>query len=199
MPQPLTFDNETLFANKNYNAIIKNLTNIISDFQSNEVVYKQTLFDLGFLYLNSLNDGLHASKYFSQLEQAYPNDLLVQEAKYLLGNDADNVGLAKLSADDNNDLSATAIALPTEYKLFQNYPNPFNPTTTINYQIPKDGRVTIKVFDILGREVKTLVDEFKPSGQYLVRFDASHLSSGLYFYSLKSDSYSVVKKMMLLK
>ena len=57
----------------------------------------------------------------------------------------------------------------------------------------------MKVFDILGREVKTLVDEFKPSGQYLVRFDASHLSSGLYFYSLKSDSYSVVKKMMLLK
>ena len=193
------FDNETLFDNKNYGAIIQNLTGLINDFQSNEGVYKQTLFDLGFLYLNSLNDSMKAGKYFSQLGEAYPNDLLVQDAKYLLGDDAGNVGLAKLSADDDNDLSATAIALPTEYKLFQNYPNPFNPTTTINYQIPKDGRVTMKVFDILGREVKTLVDEFKPSGQYLVRFDASHLSSGIYFYSLRSGNYSVVKKMMLLK
>jgi len=80
-----------------------------------------------------------------------------------------------------------------------NYPNPFNPTTTIAYQLPKDGRVTIKIFDAIGREVVTLVDEFKPSGIYSVQFDASHLASGIYFYSLKSGDYNAVKKMSLIK
>ncbi len=79
------------------------------------------------------------------------------------------------------------------------YPNPFNPATTISYQIPKDGQVTIKVFDALGRGIKTLVDEFKSSGQYSVRFDASRLASGIYFYSIRSGNYNAVKKMLLLK
>jgi Secretion system C-terminal sorting domain/FG-GAP-like repeat len=96
-------------------------------------------------------------------------------------------------------VNTKAAGKPETFQLFQNYPNPFNPTTTISYQIPKDGRVTIKIFDIIGREVTTLVDEFKPSGRYTVRFDASHLSSGIYFYSLRSGSYSVVKKMSLIK
>jgi len=85
-----------------------------------------------------------------------------------------------------------------EYSI-ENYPNPFNPTTTIAYQLPKDGRVTIKIFDAIGREVVTLVDEFKPSGRYTVQFDASHLASGIYFYSLKSGDYNAVKKMSLIK
>ena len=85
-----------------------------------------------------------------------------------------------------------------EYSI-ENYPNPFNPTTTIAYQLPKDGRVTIKIFDAIGREVTTLVDEFKPSGRYSVQFDASRLSSGIYFYSLRSGSFSIVKKMSLIK
>jgi hypothetical protein len=83
--------------------------------------------------------------------------------------------------------------------LIQNYPNPFNPTTTISYQIPKDGRVTIKIFDIIGREVTTLVDEYKPSGRYSVQFDASRLASGIYFYSIRSGNYNAVKKMSLIK
>jgi hypothetical protein len=87
----------------------------------------------------------------------------------------------------------------TDYALDQNYPNPFNPTTTIAYQIPNDGRVTIKIFDVTGREVTTLVDEFKPSGQYSVKFDASRLSSGIYFYSIRSGDYNAVKKMSLIK
>jgi subtilisin family serine protease len=80
-----------------------------------------------------------------------------------------------------------------------NYPNPFNPTTTIAYQIPTDGHVTIKVFDILGRDVTTLVDEFKPAGSYTVQFDASRLASGIYFYSIHAGEYTAVKKMLLLK
>ncbi|MGA7161799.1 MAG: T9SS type A sorting domain-containing protein [Bacteroidota bacterium] len=80
-----------------------------------------------------------------------------------------------------------------------NYPNPFNPATTISYQIPKDGRVTIKIFDAIGREVTTLVDEFKPAGRYTVQFNASRLSSGIYFYSIRSGDYNAVKKMSLIK
>ncbi|MHB1686459.1 MAG: T9SS type A sorting domain-containing protein [Ignavibacteriaceae bacterium] len=85
------------------------------------------------------------------------------------------------------------------YALDQNYPNPFNPSTIISYQIPSDGIVTVKVFDPLGREVKTLVNEFKSQGRYSVSFDASQLASGVYFYQLKSGDYISTKKMILLK
>jgi len=89
--------------------------------------------------------------------------------------------------------------VPSVYALEQNYPNPFNPSTTINYQIPKDGLVTIKIFDALGREVKMLVNEYKTTGRYSVEFDASHLSSGVYFYSVVAGEYKAVKKMLLMK
>jgi len=83
----------------------------------------------------------------------------------------------------------------TDYDISQNYPNPFTPSTTIRYQIPQDGMVTLKVYDILGREVKTLVNEVKTKGRYEVNFDASNLASGLYIYEIKSGSYKASKKM----
>ena len=86
-----------------------------------------------------------------------------------------------------------------EYDLFQNYPNPFNPVTTINYQLPKSGSVTLKIFDILGNEVMTLVNEQKEMGRYTVQFDASSLASGMYVYQLRVNDYTSTKKMMLLK
>ena len=105
-------------------------------------------------------------------------------------------GLAKSSMQEG---IMIGLDIPTSYALNQNFPNPFNPTTTISYQIPKDGPVTIKIFDALGREVTTLVDEFKSAGQYSVKFDASHLSTGIYFYSIKSGDFNAVKKMALIK
>ena len=92
------------------------------------------------------------------------------------------------------------------FNLSQNYPNPFNPATTITYVIPQTGFVTIKVYDILGREVSTLVNEEKPAGSYEVQFFASGLTSGIYFYQLKvhpanggAGDYTETKKMILLK
>ncbi len=85
------------------------------------------------------------------------------------------------------------------YEISQNYPNPFNPSTTIKYQIPQDGVVTLKVYDILGREVANLVDGFKTKGRYEVRFDASKLATGVYIYRIKSGDFVQTKKMMLLK
>jgi N-acetylneuraminic acid mutarotase len=90
------------------------------------------------------------------------------------------------------------------YKFSQNYPNPFNPSTTIKYQLPEISFVTIKVYDILGREVATLVNEEKPAGSYEVQFNVAQVSrpeivSGIYFYQLKAGDYSETKKMILLR
>jgi photosystem II stability/assembly factor-like uncharacterized protein len=85
------------------------------------------------------------------------------------------------------------------FSLSQNYPNPFNPTTNIQYQIPNREFVTIKVYDILGNEVATLVNEEKPTGSYSVNFDAGELSSGIYFYRLTAGDFGKTKKLLLLK
>lgn len=89
--------------------------------------------------------------------------------------------------------------VPLSFSLSQNYPNPFNPSTMINYQLPTSNLVTLKVFDIVGREVVTLVNEQLEAGSYQTSFNAQGLSSGLYFYQLRAGNYSEVKKMILLK
>ena len=85
------------------------------------------------------------------------------------------------------------------YTLRQNYPNPFNPLTVIGYSLPAAGKVTLKVYDILGKEIAELVNEEKPAGQYEVKFDASRLTSGVYLYTLKAGNYSETKKMVVIK
>ncbi|MEJ2616292.1 MAG: T9SS type A sorting domain-containing protein, partial [Ignavibacteriaceae bacterium] len=91
------------------------------------------------------------------------------------------------------------LGLPTEFELSQNYPNPFNPTTTIKYSIPKTSYVTLKVYDILGKEVATLLNKDKSAGNYQVKFNASNLPSGVYFYRIKAGSFNQVRKMLLIK
>jgi hypothetical protein len=88
---------------------------------------------------------------------------------------------------------------PTDFILYQNYPNPFNPSTTIQYSIPQDGLITLKIYDVLGKELKTLVNENKSTGRYEVKFDASSLASGVYLYQLKVNDFIETKMMMLMK
>jgi len=102
------------------------------------------------------------------------------------------------------DINFNPIKLTTEnYELYQNYPNPFNPSTRISYAIPKEGFVTLKIYDILGKEVMTLVNENMQAGYYDVEFNASSaaggLASGLYFYTIKSGSFVETKRMLLIK
>jgi hypothetical protein len=96
-----------------------------------------------------------------------------------------------------NDKNETGI--PNEFTISQNYPNPFNPTTTIKYNIKEITMVVLKVFDILGREVVTLVNEEKPAGSYEIVFNAANLPSGIYFYRLQAGDYIETKKMVLMK
>jgi len=91
------------------------------------------------------------------------------------------------------------INVPSEFKLFQNYPNPFNPNTLIRFQLPERSEVTLKIYDILGNEVETLLNDVKDAGFYNVDFNASKLASGIYFYLLQTEKYSKTFKMILLK
>jgi hypothetical protein len=89
--------------------------------------------------------------------------------------------------------------VPTQYSLSQNYPNPFNPSTVIKYQLKADSKVSLTIYNILGQEVANLVNEEQKAGTYSVNFNASRLSSGVYFYKLQAGSFTSTKKMMLLK
>lgn len=110
-----------------------------------------------------------------------------------------------LTADYNNSLLTgisnkdNITAAPSTFYLSQNYPNPFNPTTIISYSLPFRSSVSLKIYDILGREVANLVDGQKSAGNYKVEFNASNLASGIYFYSLKAGSFVATKKLVLLK
>ncbi|MBL1212580.1 MAG: PQQ-binding-like beta-propeller repeat protein [Ignavibacteriae bacterium] len=104
-----------------------------------------------------------------------------------------------IAIKDDPTLIVSDDPLPAEYNLHQNYPNPFNPQTVIKYQIPNEGTVSLKVYDVLGKELKTLVNEFQSQGTYNVKFDASNLPSGIYIYRLTAGKYSESKKMMLIK
>jgi hypothetical protein len=89
--------------------------------------------------------------------------------------------------------------IPERYTLSQNYPNPFNPSTTISYSLPKPGNVSLKVYDILGKEILLLANEYKPAGNYSVQLNGSNLASGIYMYRLESGNYNAAKKLILMK
>jgi hypothetical protein len=155
-----------------------------------------------FAYLNINNDKTTAQQILSEIKDLNLSTTdpqwtsQIQMAENLLGTSgitmdkSQAIEVSKNVESENN---------PKEYALFNNYPNPFNPTTIIEYQLPKDGFVSLKVYDILGREIKTLVNGFRTLGKYSVSFDGTNLASGIYFYQLKSNGFSSIKKMILTK
>jgi hypothetical protein len=126
------------------------------------------------------------------LYAALANGTVVELPK-LFGDEAQSA-LAKVMDENNEDISAVS-----DFSLEQNYPNPFNPSTSIKYSVPNAEFVTLKVFDILGNEVSTLVNEQKAPGTYEVRFNAGNLASGVYVYTLKAGNFSQTRKLMLMK
>ncbi len=117
-------------------------------------------------------------------------------ANVVLRADAIKFSMVKEITDvkDNNELGQ-----PVSFKLDQNYPNPFNPSTTIRYSLPKSENVLLEVFDILGRRLKTLIDQFQKTGYHEIIFEGNDLSNGIYFYRITTETFSATKKMILLK
>ncbi len=105
--------------------------------------------------------------------------------------------IAGITATTEKKIETTS--LPLSYSLSQNYPNPFNPVTKINYELPGDGKVKLMIYDVLGREIKTLVNEVKQAGKYTVEFNGSNFASGVYFYRIESGKFTDVKRMVLVK
>ncbi|MCF8242721.1 MAG: T9SS type A sorting domain-containing protein, partial [Melioribacteraceae bacterium] len=102
-------------------------------------------------------------------------------------------------AFEYSDEIEVTFAAPNKYQLEQNYPNPFNPVTSIKFSIPQSGQVSLKVFNTLGEEVANLLNNKLEAGYHTIEFDASMLSSGIYFYRLSSNNFVAIKKMLLLK
>ena len=114
------------------------------------------------------------------------------------------IALARLTGTTTNSLTGTTdVKLETAkahtFLMEQNYPNPFNPSTTINYEMPSSGKVSIKIFNVMGKEVGTLADEYQSAGVHEVKFQNASLPSGAYFYRLQAGDYVRIKKMVLMK
>ncbi len=130
--------------------------------------------------------------YYFRLFEFNKNSTTGDNALYLLANsEKDSINLSTVDVDDN--------FIAMQYSLSQNYPNPFNPSTKISWQTATGSRQILKVYNVLGNEVATLVDEYKPAGAYEVDFDATNLTSGIYFYTLSSGEFTKTRKMILIK
>ncbi|MBK8944021.1 MAG: T9SS type A sorting domain-containing protein [Ignavibacteriae bacterium] len=132
----------------------------------------------------------NSPKYYS-----FKDNLLETSGKY-------SYRLKQIDIDgtfEYSDIVETNVSSPQNFELRQNYPNPFNPVTSITYSIPNDGHVELGIYDILGNEVEIVENGIKPAGSYTFSFDASKLTSGIYFYKIKTNNFISIKKMMLMK
>jgi photosystem II stability/assembly factor-like uncharacterized protein len=144
----------------------------------------------------SANNGISWTTFSEGLTNSDINALLVYDSTLFAGTEN---GVWRRSLSDITGVEDQNYEITSQFTLEQNYPNPFNPTTTIRYFIPNSEFVTLKVYDVLGNEVATLVNEEKPAGSYKVNFNAAKLSSGIYFYSLQAGSFTQTKKLILIK
>jgi len=101
--------------------------------------------------------------------------------------------------DDPTSISDDLVDIPRKYELYQNYPNPFNPETNIKFGLPKAGKLSISVYNALGQKVATVLNEFRQAGYHIIKFDAANMPSGIYFYRIKTDDFSQIKKMILIR
>ncbi len=149
------------------------------------------------LYLGNLNMGSHTITIYGReaVSSVMLDQIVISSDAYFTANDnnfnaATNKNITEIKDSDLK---------PNEYKLLQNYPNPFNPSTIIQFSVPNEGNVSLKIYNILGAEIATLINESKPAGTYNVTFNASDLSSGVYFYKLVTPNFFEIKKMLLVK
>ncbi|RJQ57265.1 MAG: T9SS C-terminal target domain-containing protein [Stygiobacter sp.] len=181
-----------------YMNAINNLQTILKKYNLNSDIDKNTLFTLGAVYSLYLGDKANSDKYFGELKKRYSNDELINQIEIIksfgtVTSSYNQNGEIILPYDLTNDVGTTS------EELFSNYPNPFNPSTRISFTLKERGKVSLKVYDILGKEVANLADGFFESGKHVTAFDGSNLASGVYFYRLVTPNATISKKMMLMK
>jgi hypothetical protein len=191
----LELENYFLVQSGKHDKAIANFNTLLSDFASDTTMVKHALYNMWSLYSHEVRDTLKANEYLAELKNKFPKDELTRHAMLLVGEGSDI--FASSGSDKNKDSSRSVSS--SKSGLLANYPNPFNPTTVIGYQLSVSGHVTLKVYDILGREVTTIVNESQNPGIHSATFDASRLASGVYFYRLTAPGVNQVKKMLLTK
>ena len=150
--------------------------------------YKPLILFRKFSYLYFEEGNTDSARVIAEMmESQYPDHELTKSAKMMFG----VISLKKETEE-------TSI-IPKEYKLYQNYPNPFNPETVIRYQLPVKSKVTLGIYDILGREVVKLVDEEQEAGSHKVKFNSCRLASGVFIYRIITPDFTLSKKMILIK
>ena len=151
--------------------------------------------------ITGLQSGTYFVKVFRKMPLFYPDTLFyIGSTSFIYGGSILTFSLQSYQSECYNITEVKGYEeYPKEFTLEQNYPNPFNPSTVISFQLPVSSQVTLKVYDILGREVSVLITEAKSSGEYKVEFNANSLSSGIYFYRLQTERYSSTKKLILIK
>ncbi len=154
------------------------------------------------IILKSTNGGINWG-YQDLTDSAYSNHLFFLDSLHGWAYGANGYGYGNYTNNGGGPILILSIKplskIASSYKLYQNFPNPFNPTTVISYQIPNDEFVEVTVYDLLGKQVSKLVNEFQTLGNYSISFDASNLPSGTYVYTIKAGSYVESKKMVLMK
>lgn len=176
-----------------YAEAIDRLQTLRAGFASDTRIDKHALFSLGYIHQELLDDVATGHAYFAEFQARYPNDVLASDAaRFLEAAGASSKALAVTESAYKADPAQTVARMG-------NYPNPFNPQTTIRFTLPKATNVRLVVYDVLGREVATLVNAWQVAGSHEARFDASQLPSGTYFYQLQTDTNHIVKQMLLVR
>jgi parallel beta-helix repeat protein len=171
-----------------------NVAEVIMKKYPDSITEKTAIYAMVLAMLNDLNDIEKASQYTEVMKQKYPDDDLTYMAREAMGE--------KVSWPLNKPVVEPEIAdiqLPEHYALHNNYPNPFNPQTTIQYQLKSAGNVKLEVYDLTGKLVQTIVDEYKQAGNYTIIWDARNVSSGIYLYRLQTKEFVSTKKCIKLK
>ncbi|MDR3628480.1 MAG: T9SS type A sorting domain-containing protein, partial [Ignavibacteriaceae bacterium] len=146
----------------------------------------------------STNDGASWTEVDSGLTLEHEFKLIISN-NYLFAGSVDGTIWKRPLSEMISGTAELNYIIPNSFSLKQNYPNPFNPSTVISYAIPKASLVTIKVYDVLGKEIRSLVNEEKSAGNYSIQFNGDNLASGIYFYQMKSENFVQTRKLILMK
>ena len=163
--------------------------------------YSDVIFQAGKVFMseNSGNNWSEVGTNFPPALASSLNDFLAATPQYLYFYNSNSASVYRYPIQGTTAIENNDIIIPQEFSLGQNYPNPFNPSTKISFTLPSSSNVSLKVFNTLGQEVSTLVNGNLQPGKYSVDFDASKLSSGVYFYKLTANGFIQIKKMLLIK